>query len=53
MRNLIPPGSKLRKANPTLIHSNVQTVKVNIKLILLTVCSGNISSIKNGIPKKI
>jgi len=51
MRKLIPLGSKPRKVNPTLILSNVQTAKVNIKLILLTVCSGNIGLTRNGTSK--
>jgi len=50
MRKLISLGSKPRKANSVLICSNVQTVKANIKLILLIVCSGNIGSTRNGIP---
>ena len=53
MRKLITLGLKLRKVNPALIHSNVQTAKVNIKLILLTVCSGNIGLTRNSIPKNM
>jgi len=53
MRKLIPLGSNPRKANSVLICSNVQTIKTNIKLILLIVCSGNIGSIRNGIPKNM
>jgi len=53
MRKLILLGWKPRKVNSVLICSNVQTAKVNIKLILLIVCSGNIGSIRNGTPKNM
>jgi len=53
IRKLILLGSKPRKANPALIHLNVQTAKVNIKLTLLTVHSGNIGSTRNSTPNNI
>ena len=52
-RRLILLGLKPRKANSTPIHSNVQTVRANIKLIPLTVHSRNIGSTRNGIPKNM